>query len=82
MNGVSFQALRAQVPSLMEAQLDERVLAVEKRRSETKALRVLETAWGAPNCGHCASGEVVRNGRSRGLQILLKSQNFRQAYGA
>lgn len=42
--------------------------AVEKRRPKTKALRVLETAWGAPKCGHCASCEVVKNGHSRGLQ--------------
>ncbi len=64
----SFQTLLGQVPSLTEGQLDELVQAVEKRRSKTKALRVLETAWGAPKCGHCASGEVVKNGHSRGLQ--------------
>jgi len=64
----AFQALLAQMPSLTEAQLDELVLAVEKRQSKTKALRVLEGAWGAPKCGHCASGKVVKNGHSRGLQ--------------
>lgn len=64
----SFQALLAQVPSLTEGQLDELVQAVEKRRSKTKALRVLEGAWGAPKCAHCASDQVVKNGRSRGLQ--------------
>lgn len=37
----AFQALLAQMPSLTEAQLDELVLAVEKRQSKTKALRVL-----------------------------------------
>lgn len=67
----SFQALLAQMPSLTEAQLDELVLAVEKRRSKTKALRVLEGAWGAPKCGHCASGKVVKNGHSRGPAALL-----------
>lgn len=44
------------------------MLAVEKRQSKTKALRVLEGAWGAPKCGHCASGKVVKNGHSWGLQ--------------
>jgi transposase-like protein len=56
------------MPSLTEAQLDELVLAFEKRRSKIKALRVLEGAWGAPKCGRCASGAVVKNGHSRGLQ--------------
>lgn len=62
------QALLPQMPSLTEAQLDELVLAVEKRRSKTKALRVLEGAWGAPKCAHCTSDQVVKNGHSRGLQ--------------
>jgi transposase-like protein len=64
----SFQALLAQVPSLTEVQLDDLVLAVELRRSKTKSLRILEGAWGAPKCGHCASEQVVKNGHSRGLQ--------------
>jgi transposase-like protein len=64
----SFQALLAQVPSLTEGQLDELVQAVETRRSKTKALRVLEGAWGTPKCAHCASDRVVKNGHSRGLQ--------------
>ncbi len=68
MKAESFQGLLARVPRLTEAQLDELVLAVERRRSRTKALRVLEGAWGAPKCAHCASDRVVKNGHSRGLQ--------------
>ena len=64
----SFQALLAPVPSLTEGQLDELVQAVEKRRAKTKALHVLETAWGVPKCAHCASDQVVKNGHNRGLQ--------------
>lgn len=67
----SFQVLLAQVPSLTEGQLDELVQAVEKRRAKTKALRVLETAWGARKCAHCASDQVVKNGHSRGPAALL-----------
>jgi len=55
------QALLSQMPSLTEAQLDELVLAVEKRRSKTKALRVLEGAWGAATCAHCTSDQLVKN---------------------
>jgi transposase-like protein len=58
----SLQALLAQVPSLTEGQLD------EKRCSKTKELRVLETAWGVPKCGHSDSEQVVKNGQSRGLR--------------
>ena len=68
MNAKSFQALLAQVPSLTESQLDALVQTVEKRRAKTKALRILETAWGTPKCAHCASERVVKNGHSRGLQ--------------
>lgn len=63
----SFQTLLAQVPSLTEGQLDELAQAVEKHRSKTKALHVLETAGGAPKSGHCDSEQVVKNGHSRGL---------------
>lgn len=68
MRGTTFQNVLASVPMMTEAQLDELVLAVDGRRSRTKALRVLETAWGAPQCAHCASELVFKNGHSRGLQ--------------
>ena len=61
MKAESFQALLSQMPSLTEAQLDELPLAVEKRRSKTKALRVLEGAWGAATCAHCTSDQLVKN---------------------
>ena len=54
------------LPALTEGQLDELVQAVEKRRSKTKSLRVLEGALGASKYGFCASEQVVKNGHSRG----------------
>ena len=68
MKGTTFRDVLAGVPLMSEVQLDELVLAVEKRRSRTKAIRVLETARAIPQCGHCASELVVKNGHNRGLQ--------------
>lgn len=68
MKAEAFKALLAQIPVLTERQLDVLVRTVESRRVQTKALRIVETAWGAPSCRHCGSLAVVKNGHSRGLQ--------------
>ena len=63
-----FKAVVECVASMTEAQLDQLVAAVEQRRVQTKALRILETARDPKTCLHCGSATVVKNGHSCGLQ--------------
>lgn len=62
-----FKAGVERVASMTEAQLDQLVAAVERRRVRTKALRILETARDASTCLHCGGATVVKNGHSCGL---------------
>lgn len=56
------------IGAMSEKQLDELLVAVDQRRAEAKALRVVEDVAGLHACPSCGDAEPYRNGRSRGLQ--------------